>query len=124
MVGDPDLIGNELRALRLQDSYRMFAGRSGLEKAAQVESLLAAGHWLRVIVGGDANHFINNPLTVQRNAERSSEWAPRRGGSVSRCLDTFGSFRGAVRQWRKDKHASSSFSINNIRNHNSRRSLD
>ena len=32
---------------------------------------------------------------------------------MSRCLDTFGSFRGAVRkQWRKDKPTSSCFNLN------------
>lgn len=93
----------------------MFAGKRGSERAARVESLLAAGQWLRLVVDSDPNDTLNHPGNAQRSNTEALvlQAEPPRATSMSRYLDTFDSFRGAVRkQWRKDKSPAGCFTSN------------
>ena len=59
-----ELVRPEARALKLEESYKMFAGKNGVERASRVEALLAAGQWLRLVVDSDATSMLNNPITT------------------------------------------------------------
>lgn len=62
-----ELIRPEARALKLDENYQMFAGRRGSERAARIESLLAAGQWLRLVVDGEPYDMLNYPINCPRS---------------------------------------------------------